>query len=870
MKKEDKKHILSGIGQRVMLIGISICIVICAILFSVLGVLMGESSKNAVDKIGEKTMREASWQRTQRFETVMGQRLKMVQALVDEYGAANTPEAREELKISAQARDFKYLAFTRVNDNLADREEGKTIDFIYGDFDVTDIVPFRTSILNGEEKIAVGTTKEGEDIVICAVPAKGHLMTDKDGNTVESMALIAGFSNEDFVSMLNLNSDASSATTAYIVRKDNSLVLKPKTDTQYDNLADLLKQQYGNEDNFMDDVIGEMNASMSGNDVYSKIMHLDESHIYMYCDKLEKSEWYLVSLTNNSELNAVISEMNGQWVIMIVVSVLTIFAMLAAIFIIYNYFNKKTMSELATARENAVRANKAKSEFLSNMSHDIRTPMNAIVGMTAIATANIDNRQQVKDCLKKITLSSKHLLGLINDVLDMSKIESGKMTLNMESISLSEILDGITTIIQPQIKIKEQKFDVYVHDILTENVYCDSVRLNQVLLNLLSNAIKFTPEHGNIEIALNQEESPLGDKYVRNHIRVTDTGIGMTPEFKEKVFESFTREDNARVNKTEGTGLGMAITKYIVGAMNGKIEVQSELGKGTQFHVTLDLERVETTEEEMVLPDWRMLVVDDDEQLCRTTVASLKDIGIKGEWALSGEEAVEKIVGAHGSGKQYDVILIDWQLPGIDGLETARRVRKKLGKEIPILLISAYDWSDMEESAREAGINGFISKPLFKSTLFYGLRKFTNNGERADNTPQKLKSADLVGKRILLAEDNFLNWEVAELLLNDSGINVDRAENGKICVDMLKNSPAGTYDAILMDIRMPVMTGYEATVAIRALDHPDKDLPIIAMTADAFADDMKKCIECGMNAHIAKPIDMDVLKATLSKFINKK
>ena len=525
---------------------------------------------------------------------------------------------------------------------------------------------------------------------------------------------------------------------------------------------------------------------------------------------------------------------------------------------------------LSEALAQAQHANKAKSEFLSNMSHDIRTPMNAIVGMTAIATANIDNRQQVQDCLKKITISSKHLLGLINDVLDMSKIESGKMTLNMERISLREIMDGIATIVQPQIKTKQQKFNVYIQDIITENVYCDSVRLNQVLLNLLSNAVKFTPEQGAITVSLRQESSPIGENYVRNCIDVSDSGIGMSPEFKKKIFESFTREDNMRVHKTEGTGLGMAITKYIVDAMKGTIEVESELGKGTHFHVVLDLEKVEITEEDMILPNWNMLIVDDDEQLCVSAVAALKEIGIDSDWTLTGEDAIKKTVAAHDARHRYDIILLDWKLPGIDGLETARRLRKKLGDEIPILLISAYDWSDMEKEAREAGINGFISKPLFKSTLYYGLRKYTQNGEEAGvEAAQETQSSGLEGKHILLAEDNDLNWEIAETLLEDEEIQVERAENGKICVEMLQNSAPGTYDAILMDIRMPVMTGYEATVAIRKLDHPDKDLPIIAMTADAFSDDMKKCLDCGMNAHIAKPIDMNILKATLNKFINK-
>lgn len=345
----------------------------------------------------------------------------------------------------------------------------------------------------------------------------------------------------------------------------------------------------------------------------------------------------------------------------------------------------------------------------------------------------------------------------------------------------------------------------------------------------------------------------------------------MSEEFQRKIFESFSREDSKRVHHTEGSGLGMAITKYIVDAMKGTIELKSELNMGTQFHITLDLERATVPEEEMILPNWKMLIVDDDQQLCETTVVALKDIGVDSEWTLDGESAVEMTIDAHNSRKPYDIILLDWKLPGIDGIETAKRIRKRLGDDnVPILLISAYDWSEIEKEAREAGICGFISKPLFKSTLFYGLKSFVGNGEKEEKpSAEQPKENELKGIRVLLAEDNELNWEIAETLLDSVGITCDHAENGKICVDMFKNSKPGTYQAILMDIRMPVMTGYEATPIIRGLDHPDKDLPIIAMTADAFADDMKKCLECGMNAHIAKPIDIDVVQKTIAKFLKK-
>ena len=519
------------------------------------------------------------------------------------------------------------------------------------------------------------------------------------------------------------------------------------------------------------------------------------------------------------------------------------------------------------ARKEAEHANRAKSEFLSNMSHDIRTPMNAIVGMTAIAIANLKDPQQVHNCLKKITLSSKHLLGLINDVLDMSKIESGKMTLNMDQVSLREVTDGIVAICQPQVKAKRQQFDVFIHDISTENVLCDSVRLNQVLINLLSNAIKFTPEGGEIHMALYEEPSPKGDNFVRIHIEVKDTGIGMSRDFQKHIFDSFAREDSARVYRTEGTGLGMAITKYIVvDAMGGTIEMDSEQGKGTRFCVTLDLEKAQVMEEDMILPSWNMLVVDDDRLLCETTVAALNSIGISADWTLDGESAVDMVIKRHNRGDDYQIILLDWKLPGMDGINTAKSIRRELGDQVPILLISAYDWTEIEGDAREAGINGFISKPLFKSTLFNSLRQFTEPLQVGEKPPEK-KGPDLRGRRVLVAEDNELNWEIASELLSAEGLELTWAENGQTCVEMFEQSPVGYFEAILMDIRMPIMGGYEATQVIRTLERPDRDLPIIAMTADAFAEDVKRSLDCGMNAHIAKPIDVQEVLRLLDKYL---
>lgn len=612
--------------------------------------------------------------------------------------------------------------------------------------------------------------------------------------------------------------------------------------------------------------VEELSNAMDARRNYSSQICVAGERQSLYCTSLPYSEWYLILSMPYGMLDESIDRLGSHWSRTALGESALILALLLLVFGGYFRLMRRQMHELEDARQAAEYANKAKSEFLSNMSHDIRTPMNGIVGMTAIANANIDNRQQVQNCLRKITLSSRHLLGLINDILDMSKIESGKMTLNMDQVSLREVMEGIVNIVQPQIKEKNQQFEVIINDIMTENVCCDSVRLNQILLNFLSNAIKFTPEGGKIQLSMEEEESSRGKDWVRIHLMVKDNGIGMSEEFSRKIFDSFTREDSARVQKIQGTGLGMAITKYIVDAMGGTIDVKSEHGKGTEFHVELELERAVVQEEDMILPEWNMLVVDDDEQLCRTTAESLKAIGVHADWTLDGETAVLMTEKRHRQHNDYHIILLDWKLPGMNGIKTANVIRKKMGDDIPILLISAYDWSDIEEEARGVGINGFISKPLFKSTLYYGLRKYAGISEGGEQNPEE-ESKDFEGRRILLAEDNDLNWEIAEELFGELNLTIDRAENGQVCVEIFEQSDPGYYDAILMDIRMPIMNGYEATEKIRSLGRMDSDIPIIAMTADAFSEDIKHCLACGMNAHIAKPIDVQEAVRQLEKYM---
>ena len=651
-------------------------------------------------------------------------------------------------------------------------------------------------------------------MVLFGVDATDYPMQDGSMST----GLVAAVPLEYITDFLSLE-DEGQLMYYHIIRPDGSFVIQnPNTELQY--FFEQLQNQSDSavNESSAESPVEKFNAALKKHEEYAATLEVNGEERQIYGISLPYSEWYLVSVMPYSILDDAINNLSSQRMFMTLLSCASVLIILTLIFLRYFSITRSQLNELEKARQTALEANKAKSEFLANMSHDIRTPMNAIVGMTAIATAHMDDRKQVENCLRKITLSSKHLLGLINDVLDMSKIESGKLTLTTEQISLKEVVEGIVNIMQPQVKTKKQTFDIHVENILTENVWCDGIRLNQVLLNLLSNATKYTPEGGSIQLSLSEEKSPKGENYVRIYIKVKDNGIGMSPEFLKRIYESYSRADGARIHKTEGAGLGM-ITKYIVDAMEGTIDIQSEPDKGTEFLLMFDFEKAAAMEMDMVLPAWNMLVVDDDELLCETAIDALKSIGIRAEWTLSGEKAIELVNEHHKKREDYQIILLDWKLPGMNGIQVAKEIRSNLGDEVPILLISAYDWSEFEAEAREAGISGFISKPLFKSTLYHALRQYM--GAETENDQTLNHNIDLSGRRILLAEDNELNWEVAKELLSDLGVELDWAEDGQICLDKFQRSPEGYYDAILMDIRMPHMTGYEATKAIRGLNHPN-------------------------------------------------
>ena len=560
------------------------------------------------------------------------------------------------------------------------------------------------------------------------------------------------------------------------------------------------------------------------------------------------SGWTLLGLVPESDLNVD----TENWLLVGVISAGLLILFLSDLLYIL-YFNK----QLQVAAREAEAANKAKTDFLSTMSHDIRTPMNAIIGLTTIAEKNLGDVESTEESLRKIGLASNHLLTLINDILDISKVESGKLKLSPLTFSIVETVENLVTVSQPMIKEKNIDFSIHVDQMEKEYLYTDQLRLNQIYINILSNAIKYTEPGGSVSVDLNQEKS---DKpgCIRLTYKVADTGIGMSPEFMETMYQPFSRQVDSRVNSIQGTGLGLAITKQMVELLGGTIDCQSEQGKGTTFTVVLDIPEADRQHEDLQIESIDVLIVDDDEVMLETAADTIESLGASAEQARSGLEALGMIEHRHLEGRDYDVIIVDWKMPDMDGLETIRRIRSETEAESPILLISAYDWADIEEKAKDAGANGFVSKPLFRSTLYNKLNDLI--GKESVSTEPEDDYSDLHGLNILVAEDNDINWEIISAILAMYGITTERAENGRICVDKMREAAEGSYELIFMDVQMPEMNGLDATRAIRKLDDPwASSIPIIAMTADAFSENVTECLEAGMNGHIAKPVDIKLV-----------
>ena len=833
----------------------------CIFIFILQTVCMNFMGEDAIRQLGVFYMSGISERVSAHFGTIMELRLVQVESLVESVppGRYNGETSmRIELSYNARSAGFEYLAFYT--------EDG-SFHMIYGS-QVTAEVPdsLYRSVQGGRYNVCAGRDAMGTPIVLMGVPAAYPM---EDGST--SIALVAGLPTSYLSD--TLESNIQSDIMEYSILRDDGSYVMNNGNIEEENYFDQVANHYET-CNGKDPVqyAEEFREALESDRIYTSEVLISGEFWNVYCSSLPNSEWHMLLKVSHNTLNETVNLLQKKWSYISIGGCSLIICALLLVFVGYYRLTKMQLHELEEARKTAERAqrlaersNRAKNEFLSNMSHDIRTPMNGIMGMTSIAIGSLDNPSRVHSCLKKIHVSSRHLLGLINDMLDMSKIESGKLILNMEPLCIRDIMQNIETIIWPQIQEKKQNFHIYIHDIYHENLCSDRVRLSQILLNVLGNAVKFTQEGGDIELDLYEEPSPRGDGYIRSHLCIKDNGIGMSKEFQGKIFEAFAREDNARVNKAAGAGMGMTITKHIVDTMGGAITVESEQGKGSEFHIILDMEKTVDQEKELRLPDRNILVLDDDEMEGALAISALESIGLKAETATDIRQAFRMIEERCGKKESYHMILLDWDMQGQDGIRTAEELASRFDFKLQIVLLTDGGWDEMQVESEKTGISGFISKPLFRSSLYYGLRPFI---EMEVPEPEEEPEVDFKGRRILVAEDNELNWEIANEMLCNFGLEAEWAENGQICVEKFEQSAPGWYDIILMDLRMPIMSGLEAADAIRKLKHRDAGtIPIIAASADAFEDDIQKCLEHGMNAHTAKPLDPEAILILLKKYL---
>ena len=741
------------------------------------------------------------------------------------------------------------------------------------DFDTDGKIDFNEEVKLGEHVTdrMVSLSNPDKYVIRHFVPV------EKNGNVI---ALLYATTNlEEFPNSLNL-SDLYNAQARFLLidRHNGDFIMDTLHNGKLGNINDYYNvRAKGKKD--MQTAAQEIFNGKSGYiEVFSES---GQQYLYFYYSPIDEDQWH--QLGESKDLN--------RWTVGVTVPErealasafkirkLCIFVAAAEVVIFLIYFlwvirNTNITMEKAILEERLVKAEnaeRAKTMFLSNMSHDIRTPMNAIIGYTTLAAANVEDTPRVKDYLSKILSSGNHLLSLINDILDMSRIESGRVDIEETECSLPDILHDLRNILLNQMHSKKLNFYIDTIDVIDEDIYCDKLHLNQVLLNLLSNAVKFTPEGGSVSLIIKQlHGAPTG--YASYEIKVKDTGIGMDPEFMKHVFEPFERESTSTVSGIQGTGLGMAIAKNIIDMMGGTISVSSEQGKGTEYVINIefrlqaDRKQVEVIKE---LEGMRALVVDDDFAICDSVTKMLVQLGLRADWTMYGKEAVLHAKQAQELADEFKAYIIDLYLPDLSGLEVVRQIRREVGEDIPIIILTAYDWTTVEHEAREAGVTAFCNKPIFLSTLRETLVSAICadvSGSSEEILPKA--SDDIKGKNLLLVEDNELNREIAVAILSESGFNVECACDGTEAVEKMKNAEPDDYDLILMDVQMPIMDGYEATKAIRAMDDPVKShIPIIAMTANAFDEDKRNALASGMNDHIAKPLDMDKLFAVLRRYL---
>lgn len=829
--------------------------VICIVLFMFMGEYLNREIGSTTNDVSHLYMDEIHSQLQQKFQTILELRAVQLETLIEE--AEEVGNLKEEIFVqlcnSASTKDFKAAGLYRSDG---------TVDMIYGEHvRLENELVVNCPCVNQNHMIQLGYMPDDEKVLILGRMEKLEM---EDGGISDVLFVVLPF--EYFHEAMYLN-DAETQVYSHVIDGKGNYIISNGKASNYQSIYERIRNDYeGMNGKTKEDYVYEVSYALEHNKEYSSINMVDGEVRVVYLSRLtEALDWYVITVMPDRDIDTLLNGLYTTRYMVMFGVVITIIIVFLCVFIGYYRLSRLQMKELHKAREVAMEANEAKSRFLTSMSHDIRTPMNAIIGMSDIAIKNIADSEKVESCLRKVQLSSKHLLGLINDILDMSSIESGKLTIENRDVALHQLTNECVEIIQPQIKAKKQIFDVFIGNIISEHIYSDNVRWGQIMLNLLSNATKYTPEGGRIYLHIYQEPSKKGEEYVRTICEVEDNGIGMSEKFIKKIFNRFTREDNDYVNNINGSGLGMPIIKAIVDMMDGKIEIESEQGVGSVFRVIIDVEKSKIMESDMILPKWKVLVVDDNEQLCRSAADTLSELGVIAEWTQDGMEAIRMVEEHHLAKDDYQFVLIDWQMPNIDGIETIRQLRRRISADIPIFIISAYSQADVESVLDDTEIAGFISKPLFKSNLYMHLMQYVNNEVFKQEAEEEI--LDFTGHTLLLAEDNDINYEIVDEVLSAYGIKIERAENGSDCVEMFGKSEMNYYSAILMDVHMPIMDGYEATRQIRAMNREDNNLPIIAMTADVFSDNIENCLKSGMNECITKPLDIGECLRVLKSFL---
>ena len=857
-------HKKNGFHPSVTFVAIIGAIVISATLVFTtiwIGRKTSQDTNHAVNAVSEFYLHELTDRREQVVSATLNTAFKQIHSAVEimeEKDLDSVQSLRNYLLRVKTICDWEVFALVDENDTIyrSLTTEHEVSNYPFLDVAITKPTVFTTDVDSSNPKIFLASPLTG--VSFQGIPLKLCFMQLDLQQMLSGISLQSLNNNTTYCNLYYKNGAALTDVVLGGLSKDANL-LDALESAHFDgkrNLSDVKRD-------FAESNRGLVTFTYSG---------IKES---MYYIPVTNTDWILTYLIREDKINEQVSLISTRLLRYSFLQIVITVVIVVSIFLILLRLRGHNLS-IEKEREVALAQNKAKSDFLSNMSHDIRTPMNAIIGFTNLALQNQGDKEKISEYLSKIQVSSKHLLSLINDVLEMSRIESGKIELEEQPCNLADILHDLNTIIIAQVEGKQQELHMDALNVTDENIFCDRLRLNQVLLNLLSNAVKYTPNGGKVSVRISQcNTSKTPEGWGTYQIRVKDNGIGMSREFAARVFEAFERERTSTVSGIQGTGLGMAITKKIVDLMGGTISVETEQGKGSEFIVNVNfrLQGEKAKPQKIVeLNNIRALVVDDDFDTCDSTTKMLASLGLRAEWTLSGKEAVLRAKQAREMNDPYGVFIIDWRLGDLNGIEVTRRISADDGKGTPILLMTAYDWPAIKDEAESAGVNAFCNKPLFMSELYRSLQRVLGKAESDEKaeSEQKEEAISFEGKRLLLVDDVEVNREIAAAILEMHNFVVEQAVDGEQAVEKVEQAESGYYDAVLMDIQMPKMNGYEATAAIRALTDTEKaSVPIIAMTANAFDEDRKHALAAGMNAHIAKPIDEAKVVAVLAEILKK-